>query len=342
MMRTNRGIVCEKKTAYTVFLTNEGNFVRGYPIGDSPEIGQEVEFHQIKTFCFPKKPLLYGPVFAVAMLLVILFASLYPGNEKALAYVQVESMTALEFGVDQHGTVVDYHQFGDPQKLLSETMLSEWVGLPIHNVLGKATREITDGNSAEELVVTLVYEDSKKSEKMKDIMNHAIKTARSSQQEVNLKVVESSEQERIQAKKRDTSIQQYKKQQDIQSKTHSFNTAKKQEAESEKKVKKHNAKQIQREQSIQPQTGPEVRQNGQKNTNKDIIEKEPSENNPSRGVAEKRQNHSRKTEPVDTGKEIKSNAQKNPAGKGKKTKNPESQNHPGKGNQKGKENPSGK
>ncbi|MBB4823496.1 hypothetical protein HNO89_000716 [Sporosarcina luteola] len=338
MMRTNRGIVCEKKTAYTVFLTNEGNFVRGYPIGDSSEIGQEVEFRQIQTFYFPKKSLLYGPVFAVAMLLVILFASLYPGNEKALAYVQMESLTALEFGVDQHGTVVIYHQFGEPQKLLSETMLSEWVGLPIHSVLGKATREITGGASAEELVVTLVYKDSKKSAKMKDIMNHAIQTAQNSQQEVKLKVVESSEQERIQAKKRDASIQQYKQQQDVQTKQQNSNVGKKLKVENEKSVKQHNAVQIQKEQSIQPRSVPEVRQNGQKNTTKAIKEKEPSKTIPAKGVAAKRQNGSRKTEQVDTGKEIKSNVQKNPAGNRQKTKNPGSPNQPNKGNQKGKGN----
>ncbi|MCG3088134.1 anti-sigma factor domain-containing protein [Sporosarcina cyprini] len=317
-------------------MTSDGEFVRGCPIGDNPEIGQEVEFRPISSPRLHKKPLLYGPVIAAAMLLVVLFASIYPDNEKALAYVQMESKAALEFGVDQRGMVVGYHQFGDTQKLVSETLLSGWVGLPIHDVLGKAAHEIADESGAEEMVVTLVFKDNEKSAKMKDIMNTAIKSARNSQAEVKLQVVESSEQERKLAKKKDTSIQQYKKQQNIQPKSHNSNTDMKKEVENEKRVKEHNGGPVQKEKAIQPHSEPEMRQNGQKNTTKDIIEKEPSENIPSREVAEKRQNNTRKTESVDTGKGIKGNSQKNPVGNGQKPKKPESQSHHGIGNQKGK------
>ncbi|WP_248513002.1 anti-sigma factor domain-containing protein [Sporosarcina sp. NCCP-2222] len=333
-MRTNRGIVCETKTAYTVFLTSEGEFVRGCPIGDKPEIGQEVEFHPL-TVPGRKKPLLYGPVIAVAMLLVVLFASIYPDNEKALAYVQMESKAALEFGVDQRGMVVGYHQFGETQKLVSEALLSEWVGLPIQDVLGKAAIEIADESGTEEMVVTLVFKDNEKSAKMKDIINNAIKAASDSQQEVKLQVVESSVQERNRAKKKDTSIQQYKKKQNNQPKSHSSDTDMKKEVESEKSAGEHNSGQIKIEKAIRPNSALEIRQNGQKKTNKAIIEKEPFENIPTREVAEKRQNTTRKTERLDIRKEIKSHAQKKPAGNGQKPKKPGSQNHHGIGNQKG-------
>ena len=52
MMRTYRGIVCEKKNKYTVFLTDKGDFLRGIPIGKTPDIGDEVDFHPVLRLLF--------------------------------------------------------------------------------------------------------------------------------------------------------------------------------------------------------------------------------------------------------------------------------------------------
>ena len=49
MMRKYRGIVCEKKASYTVFLTENGEFLRGVPLIADVQIGEEAAFH---LYCF--------------------------------------------------------------------------------------------------------------------------------------------------------------------------------------------------------------------------------------------------------------------------------------------------
>ena len=74
MMRTYKGIVCEKKNEYMVFLTKEGEFLRGTPIGPTPEVGEEAEFHLVAVPTLLRKrmkPLFVGPAIVAAVLLYL-------------------------------------------------------------------------------------------------------------------------------------------------------------------------------------------------------------------------------------------------------------------------------
>ncbi|WP_177184382.1 anti-sigma factor domain-containing protein [Psychrobacillus sp. OK032] len=165
-MRTYKGIVCEKKNEYMVFLTKEGEFLRGTPIGPTPEVGEEVEFHLVavpKLLRKRMKPLFVGPAIVAAVLLLFVVASLIPQTSNAYAYVQLEGETTVELGVDEEGNVVSLRSL-DESTLFE---LDEWEGLPLNIVLAEAMNQLQSTN--EDIDITTVYEKEDQEELKKRI-----------------------------------------------------------------------------------------------------------------------------------------------------------------------------
>lgn len=161
MMRKYRGIVCEKKASYTVFLTENGEFLRGVPLIADVQIGEEAAFHLIASTTSKRrmKPIFIAPALIAAILLLFLVASWFPKATPAYAYIQVEGDSTIEIGVDEDGKVISLQSS-------TETM-SDWEGQPMDLVLAKAVEQIsTDKN---ELVVTTVYEKEDKPKLKKQI-----------------------------------------------------------------------------------------------------------------------------------------------------------------------------
>ena len=160
-MRKYRGIVCEKKASYTVFLTENGEFLRGVPLIADVQIGEEAAFHLIASTTSKRrmKPIFIAPALIAAILLLFLVASWFPKATPAYAYIQVEGDSTIEIGVDEDGKVISLQSS-------TETM-SDWEGQPIDLVLAKAVEQIsTDKN---ELAVTTVYEKEDKPKLKKQI-----------------------------------------------------------------------------------------------------------------------------------------------------------------------------
>lgn len=161
MMRKYRGIVCEKKASYTVFLTENGEFLRGVPLIEDVQIGEKVAFHLFVSTTSKRrmKPIFIAPALIAAILLLFLVASWFPKATPAYAYIQVEGDSTIEIGVDEDGRVISLQSS-------AETM-SDWEGQPIDLVLAKAVEQIsTDKN---ELAVTTVYEKEDKPKLNKQI-----------------------------------------------------------------------------------------------------------------------------------------------------------------------------
>lgn len=166
MMRTYKGIVCEKRNEYMVFLTKEGEFLRGTPIGPPPEVGEEAEFHTVAVQTpRPKrmKPFFIGPAIVAAVLLLFVVASLIPQTSNAYAYVQLEGETTVELGVDEEGNVVSLRSLDE----MTPFKLDEWEGLPINVVLAKAVKQLISEN--EKIIITTVYEKQNQEELKKRI-----------------------------------------------------------------------------------------------------------------------------------------------------------------------------
>lgn len=212
MMRTYRGIVCDKKNKYTVFLTNKGDFLRGIPIGETPEIGDEVDFQLVSTpstFSRRVKPRFVGAVMIAAVLLFSIVASLIPMNDKVMAYVQLETDSALEFGVNQKGKVISL-------RYLNETLaepgnsLVEWKGHPIQKVLDNAVKELSADTSGVKVIITTIFPNAKSQHKVQGIVGSAVREVRSAHNELTWGVADSTAEERAMANRHKMSIHKFK------------------------------------------------------------------------------------------------------------------------------------
>ena len=206
MMRTYTGIVCEKKSKYSVFLTNEGKFLRGIPVISNPEIGEEVEFRLITATLQQKrvKPFFIGPALVAAVLLVFLVASFIPNTSSALAaYVQLEGETALELGVNHEGNVVSL------RSLVNDTItIDEWEQLPLAIVLDKAVSQMNP--KVEKVEIIMVYENEEQAE-TKKIVEEAVRTVQNEHTNRVWQVSESTEEERAKANRTNQTIKQLRK-----------------------------------------------------------------------------------------------------------------------------------
>ena len=161
MMRKYSGIVCEKKATYSVFLTEDGEFLRGVPLIAAVQIGEEAEFHLIASATPTKrmKPMFIAPALIAAVLLLFLVASWFPKTPTAYAYIQVEGDSTIEIGVDEEGKVISLHS--------TTVEMKDWEDQPIDLVLAKAVEQVSTDNT--ELAVTTVYEKENKPKLNKQI-----------------------------------------------------------------------------------------------------------------------------------------------------------------------------
>ncbi|MEK3978713.1 anti-sigma factor domain-containing protein [Psychrobacillus sp. FSL K6-2836] len=173
-MRKYRGIVCEKKAAYSVFLTEDGEFLRGVPLIEDVQIGEEAEFRLIAPSTSSKrvKPIFIAPALVAAVLLIFLVASWFPQTTTAYAYIQVEGDSTIEIGVDEEGKVMSLHSTTGAMK--------DWKGQSIDSVLAKAVEQVS--TEKKELAVTTVYEKEDKPKLKKQIEKavQEVKKAKSS------------------------------------------------------------------------------------------------------------------------------------------------------------------
>ncbi|WP_239433042.1 anti-sigma-I factor RsgI family protein [Sporosarcina sp. ACRSL] len=206
-MRTYRGVVSEKKTTYMVFLTENGEFLRGVPIGDPPEIGEEAEFTLVAPSVIGKaKPRVVGAVFVAAALLFFVLSSLIPLNDKVMAYVQLEAGTAMEFGVNRKGNVISLRYLNEtPDKTGS---LKEWEGYPLSAVLDMAVLKLAVHDS--KVVVTTIYPSSESKQEASQVIGGAVQEVSSKHRELNWQIDESTFEERTVADEQNMSIHQFK------------------------------------------------------------------------------------------------------------------------------------
>ena len=212
MMRKYRGIVCEKQETHFVFLTTEGEFLRGTPVVENPSIGEEVEFYLLQPQMNPRKkwkPSFLAPILVAAVLLIVFVASMIPAeSEKAYAYVQLEGVDSIELGVDEEGNVITLRSLDEA----STEIGADWIGLPIAVVLTQAVQEISP---KEEVVITTIYEKEEK-EELKQTIEKAVTEVQQKNSEKPVQLEKSTKEERSKANEKQKSIQQYKKQKSSQ------------------------------------------------------------------------------------------------------------------------------
>lgn len=102
---TREGLVMEVNETHSIFMTHEGEFVKGVPTTVA-DVGEYATFTPYKEKFNPKQAILAGPFVAIAASSLILFGSLFSDLPEAYAYVDLENGERIELGIDEDGNVV--------------------------------------------------------------------------------------------------------------------------------------------------------------------------------------------------------------------------------------------
>ncbi len=162
-MMTHYGIVMDVKEDYAIFLTEDGEFMKGIPDSDA-EVGEYAHFTEYKPpFKLTKSPAL-APILAIAATMVLIFGASFSSVPEAYAFVELENGERIELGIDEEGTViyvegVEDHSWED--KSLSKVLVEIVQEKPRAKITydkprdGAIERRITTAiEEAEEAVVT--------------------------------------------------------------------------------------------------------------------------------------------------------------------------------------------
>lgn len=160
MREIQKGLYIEQKKNRSVFLMSDGRFMHGHPAAPL-EIGEEGFFYPLAA----KSKWKWRPVFAPAIAAVAtlgLFVSAVLPSEDALAYVQLEMDSSIEFGVDEAIHVISIRELDEGgEKLISR--LGDWKGEALDKLIERSiaisvkddTDKVTITTAAEENAETL-------------------------------------------------------------------------------------------------------------------------------------------------------------------------------------------
>ncbi|MCJ8008858.1 hypothetical protein ACFFF5_10285 [Lederbergia wuyishanensis] len=213
MMRKKRGIVCENKKYYSIFLTEKGEFLRGIPLKDKIEIGDEAEFHKVHwpfLFNIKVKPAVIGAVLIAVMLLFFSASLLFPNTNTVMAYVQLDIEDAMEFGVDKKGNVVSLRQLKDSTSEL-ENSYDRWKGQPLRLVLDSVIKDLSTNPSEVQVMITTIFPNGEKKPLMHEIVENAVSDVQKTYKKMTLEVTESTFEDRLTANEQQMSVHEYKK-----------------------------------------------------------------------------------------------------------------------------------
>ncbi|SOC23997.1 hypothetical protein SAMN05880501_11665 [Ureibacillus xyleni] len=171
-MRTYKGIVCEKNKHDMIFMTGQGEFLRGIPLRANADIGDEVEFRLMTTsprrFTFKY----LAPALVAALIMLILTSSLFQSNN-VYATIQLDGEKSIELSVDKKGHVVSVRSLND-----EDIKLSHFEGKPVDEVIPSAIAEISPNG---EIQITTKY-DKQKDSKLNEKIEKAVKQVEKKQQ----------------------------------------------------------------------------------------------------------------------------------------------------------------
>ena len=122
-----------------------------------------------------------------AMLLFSIVASLIPMNDKVMAYVQLETDTALEFGVNQTGKVITLRYLNETPAEPGNS-LADWKGHPIRKVLDTAVKELSAETNGVQVNITTIFPNAKSQHKVQGIVGSAVREVRSANKELTLEI----------------------------------------------------------------------------------------------------------------------------------------------------------
>ncbi|MDN4492636.1 anti-sigma factor domain-containing protein [Ureibacillus aquaedulcis] len=192
-MEKIRGIVCEKHKNHIIFLTQNGQFLKGIPLIADPEIGEEVDFY-LKPNSLPANSnrFIYyklGPALMAAILCIVIAAGLLLPETSVAAYIHLNGNHPVEIGVDAKGKVISAEAHSKDRGI----DIKDVEGLPIETALDKIVNDMSTKDA--EVSITAEYK-SDTLPALKAQVEKAVKKARQDQSNKNLNSIEEPSNEK--------------------------------------------------------------------------------------------------------------------------------------------------
>jgi hypothetical protein len=237
----------EMNERFLTLLTPEGEFLRAHNRHNHYQLGQEIEFFPIEINETKKSilPLVFQSfkgkaIFSAALIIMLTFASLIPlsGSNEVYAYMSIDVNPSIELGINDKFQVIEFVSYNNAGKKIIE-QIHDWKKENIHVLTNEILQEMKAQGYIKpnrEIVIATVYKENQleKSKRWEAEMNEIKNTI--NKENLELKVVEGSNEDRKQALEEGLTTGQYKIQQ--------FNTEPAATQHSEEKTFKNDSKKL--------------------------------------------------------------------------------------------------
>jgi outer membrane biosynthesis protein TonB len=243
-MNKQKGIVFENTSSYSIFLTDDGRFLKGIPDVKSVQVGEEVSFRpyvEMVTMKKPKRTAYMVPIIAAVAIIFMFFTVLLPSQNKVSAYVQVDFNPSIELGIDNEGNVQVFRGINDDGIAIKRD-ISFWKGKSLTWVLLKIVEESeVTFESDDQFGVTTIISEGKNKPALEELIQTAVLQTTVKIAPENIQVKKATIEERLQANEKGVSVGTYK---DAQEKVKPLEKAKQKPAISQPKEPKIKAKSL--------------------------------------------------------------------------------------------------
>lgn len=215
-MNKQKGIVFENTSSYSIFLTDDGRFLKG--ISDSvSEVGEEVSFRpyvERVAFKKPKRKAYMAPLIAAVAILFMFFSVLLPSQTKVSAYVQLDFNPSVELGIDSQGDVQVFRGLNDDGVALKRD-ISFWKGKSLTWVMSKIVNESNVSFEDEsQFGITTIISENQNQVALEKIITTAVTRTTVKIAPEKIRINKATTEERLQANEKGVSVETYKESQE--------------------------------------------------------------------------------------------------------------------------------
>ncbi len=214
-MIKQKGIVFENTSSYSIFLTDDGRFLKGIPDSLS-EVGEEVSFRpyiEMVAFNKPKRTAYMAPLIAAVAIVFMFFSVLLPSQSKVSAYVQMDFNPSVELGIDSQGDVQVFRGLNEDGVALKRD-ISFWKGKSLTWVMSKIVNESNVSFEDEsQFGITTIISENQNQVALEKIITTAVTRTTVKVAPEKIRINQATTEERLQANEKGVSVETYKESQ---------------------------------------------------------------------------------------------------------------------------------
>lgn len=285
-MNTQKGIVFENKSSYSIFLTPDGRFQKGLSLVSSASVGEEVSFRPyvaVYKTKFPVKSAVMAPFIAAVAIVLMFFSVLLPAQSTVSAFVQVDFNPSFEFGLDENGFVQQFRGLNEDGIALKRE-ISFWKGKAFPQMLSRIVDQ-SNLNTKEypQIEITTIYIEETHQDSLEKLITTAVDDSTTKFKKESVHINKATVKERLDANSQGVSVDAYnknqlKEQKKIKVKEQPKSKDKEKEKEIDKdKDKKPNKEPNKKKENKQPENS---QKDKEQNNSKSQLEKKNNKQNP--------------------------------------------------------------